>query len=164
MAETDGEFRKRLTTAYKKLRADFAQVHTSMIEMELLLSGNPTASESTTRLLKSWQTIWGKRYNTAYQFNYAKHGAALKRMVRTLTADEIEARMTRFIASDERFHASARHSIDVFIATVNQFASETGTARQLDAPAVGDCKHTPRCTSDQEHTRRRNAEMTDQPF
>jgi len=158
MADTDGEFRKKLIGQYKKIKVDLAKVYEGMEEMQRLLESNPTAAEGTKALFKAWTDIWGKRYpGTPYLFEYAKHGAAFKRFLKTMTQADIMERMNRFVQKNDRFYVASKHSVNVFIATVNEHGPEALERGSIPAP-IG-CQHVPPCETDQAHTSRRMSEM-----
>lgn len=87
-----------------------------------------------------------------YQFNGLKDATAVKRLLKTMDATTLLARITNYFRDRDDFLVRQRHPFGLFIARVNAYAS---TAAQPDAAAPPDCTHVPRCISDTMHTRRR---------
>jgi hypothetical protein len=130
--------------------------------MEALAAGEATPEQRANRLIKIWGDKWQRRYRAAYIVgNRGKVIAAFKRIFKAQLDDtDIAARMDGYLASSDRFYTEARHSLDLFFGAVNKFSGTPVADDEafLTAP-VADCRHTPRCKSDQEHTRKRAQEM-----
>lgn len=145
----------------RKVSADAAAVAD---DLEALLDGADTTGQLVNRLMKAWGAAWSIRNGgRTYVFTArAANAGALKRLLAAgMKAEDIEARMEQYCASRDPFYVTARHAFEVFVKSINKF---TGTAEArddeqfLEAP-VRECSHTPRCGSEQEHTRKRAQEM-----
>ena len=78
---------------------------------------------------------WVSRWETVYQgerfvVRGAQHGAGLKRLEKHLGRAELLARMDRYLAGGDDFHAERRHDLGVFIAQINQFVAPAGVVDQ----------------------------------
>lgn len=131
-------------------------------DLEALLNGDNTTGQDVARLFKTWGDLWAKRYARDHVFtSRAKVGAAFKKLLATMPVTDIEARMRQYLASRDPFYSGAGYAIEVFLKAINKFPGigpDPGDGEFLQAP-VGDCKHSPRCKSDQAHTRLRAQEM-----
>jgi hypothetical protein len=116
---------------------------------------------------ETFDRLWCERYAAGelgrYVWTYSKDKPNLKRLVRTLGLPEVKARMFRFMLNEEPFITRNRHTFALFVSGINAYAEAgvpaPGSDFALEAPTVADCKHTPRCQSDQEHTALRLAEL-----
>jgi hypothetical protein len=134
-------------------------------EIDNLLGGRASISEKLKLLEAAFDTAWCSRYapgaSGRYVWNYAQDRSNSKRLLKSIAPEDLAARALRYIRSDDPFFVKQRHPFSLFVRSVNQWTPE-GTAPEdldLDSPVVGDCKHTPRCKDDAQHTRRRHAEM-----
>lgn len=131
-------------------------------ELEAILNGDSTVGQQVNRLFKAWPAIWRTKYRREYLFtSRAKVGGAFKKLLATMTVEDIEARMAQYVESRDPFYAQASHPIELFLKAINKFAGTGAAADEgefLQAPVV-DCQHKPRCKSEQEHTRRRTQEV-----
>jgi len=155
VADADKLTLRKLTALVEKLREVQAQTCDIAEEMQRLLSGDPGIGARMKQVELAWQTAWGSRYHAEYVFNYTVDRAHLKRLLKTFTPADLQIRILNYIKSEDQFCVSRRHPFALFVATVNQHAPVT----EFDlAPSV-DCRHTPRCRTDEEHTVKRGAEM-----
>lgn len=128
-------------------------------ELETILGGGITIGKKIKALELLWKTAWSSRYHTDYTFNYRVEGPHLKFLAQNFTQEDLQVRALNYIRNDDKFYADRRHPFTLFRSQINAFApAGTSPDLQLEAPTVGDCKHEPRCKSDQEHTRRKMAE------
>ncbi len=111
----------------------------------------------------AFAAAWSQRYAGAYVWSYAKDRTLLKGLLGKMVDGEILDRMVAYIKDDDQFLVRARHPFGLFVSSVNRYAAAPRDVLDLlEAPA--DCKHDPPCRDDQEHTRRKGAEMRGQPF
>lgn len=140
---------KKLGATLKRMEEQLAGLHDQLREMQQLLAGeNPLLV-----LERYWLDAWRATYHESYIWVHAKDRAGLKRLLRSLSPDEIKARIGAYLATDEPFLQKNKHSFGVFCSTINSYSG--AKARQ----AVVGCSHQPRCSSEVEHTRLRNREM-----
>ena len=95
-----------------------------------------------------------------------QHGAGLKRLEKQLGRDELLARMDRYLAGGDDFHAERRHDLGVFVAQINQFVAPAGTVdpapRDVEAEiaeyktwrAECDARHGGACSNKRNHDQR----------
>lgn len=107
-------------------------------------------------LYAQWKALWVFRYGSTYHFRFEKDAPAMKRLLRTFDVHEIADRMVTYITNPDPFYVQQRHPFGLFVATINQ---HTRVVETTDAAVVEGCLHSPRCTSDQQHTKQRLAEM-----
>jgi len=153
---------RKLLEVQKDLVDKLGAVTTEIFD---LLAGGAGTAATLKDLATAFDELWCIRYahgqTGRYVWTHVKDMPQMKRLIRTLGADELKARFARYIQNGDDFFTSRRHPFGLFVATVNQHAAPGSAATAddltLEAP-VGDCKHTPPCQSDQEHTKRRRAE------
>jgi hypothetical protein len=128
-------------------------------EIDSLLGGGAGVGALMKRLEETFGALWRARYGVPYMWTYTKDRPQLKRLLRALAVDEIEARMGTYLKSTDSYYVGARHNFSLFVASINNHVGLAQVAElSLAAPAVG-CRHTPPCKDDQEHTRRSTQEM-----
>ena len=80
----------------------------------------------------------------------------MKRLLKSFSPEELEARMVVYLGNDERFFLSARHSFGLFVSSINQHAP----VAPIERMAPMGCSHHPPCRDDQAHTQRRMQELS----
>ena len=97
-------------------------------------SGSDSAeAERAPTLIDEWVRRWESVYQgERFVVKGGQHGAGLKRLEKQLGRDELLARMDRYLAGGDEFHAERRHDLGVFCAQINQFVAPAGAA--LAAP------------------------------
>lgn len=139
-------------------------------EVDTLLSGGAGIGDVLKRLETHYAILWAVRYapgwkpgdKGGYAWNYMADRAQWKRLIRTIGVEELELRAGNYLKDADDFYVRARHPFPIFVKNINRFtsdASERSSELDLSAPTVADCKHQPPCKDDQEHTRRKMAEM-----
>ena len=135
-----------------------------LAELDALLEGKAGIAARMKALEGSFDAAWCARYaptqTRAYVWTWAEDRANMKRLLAKLDVDEIAARAIRYVKSDDPFYVRQRHPFRLFVRTINEWTMGR------DAPAdyaleqsTSSCRHVPPCRSDQEHTRRRMADM-----
>lgn len=144
-------------------REHFAKGVQALEELERALGGGPRQADILKGAERDFDTFWCARYAAGqsgrYVWNYSKDRPSLIRLIRMIGSEELQLRMKRYLANNDAFFTKARHSFGMFVATVNQHTERAEAVDDFDldpSPVVG-CTHTPRCTSDAEHTTRRRA-------
>lgn len=131
-------------------------------EIDTLMGGGVGVGALLRQAEQTFGRAWSARYSGAqYVWQYAKDRAQMKRLLGSMPIEELERRIVRYLRTEDPFFTKARHSFGLFVTTVNQHASAaTVSALELDPEnEAPDCKHTPRCQDDAEHTRRRMSDM-----
>lgn len=130
------------------------------------IRGEKTPGQNINRLFKSWGELWTARYHSAYvTTNRAKVAAQCKKLLGSLTVEDIEARMAQYLASNDRFYTQAKHSLDLFLVSINKFSgSGPSDDDGFMAAPPPDCRHTPACKTDAEHTQRRARDLRTDAF
>lgn len=159
------KFRK-LHEAQKAATADYREKMDAIArEIDTLLGGGEGVGAVLKRLETFYSDAWRVRYDNPYTWNYVVDRAQWKRLLKTLSVDEIEKRVLNYLRSSDEFYKKARHSFGIFVRSINQLAAEAKDTPDLElqpdgwGPCLREGKHTPVCKSDQEHTRRRTTEM-----
>lgn len=164
MADVDAQLgktdRKKLTALYQALRETQAKEFEITEEIGRVLAGDPGIGDKLKDVEAHFATLWRERYKGAYVWAYVKDRPQMKRLIRELgSVDELKARIASYFVNGDPFYAQARHSFALFVSTVNKHAGLSFAELELDVDAPADCRHSPRCKTDQEHTRKRSAEL-----
>jgi hypothetical protein len=157
MADTDNEFRKKLAAKFRELRTHQAKEYELTEGIIAMLEGNPTVGDTVRRLMLVWSSKWEVAYKDRYRYIGPMEVNGFKKLLKTTDPDEIERRMAVYLRRSDLFYQKARHGLSVFFKSFNEFGAGQADAK-LEAPVVG-CQHRPPCGTDQEHTKRRMAEM-----
>jgi hypothetical protein len=132
-------------------------------ELDAVLGGKATIGDKLRQVCAAFDTAWGQRYaggqTGRYVWNRGPDMAALKRLLKTLTAEELEARAVRYVSDEDRFLSQRRHPFQLFASGVNKYALANVDVPAFALEAPGDCRHVPPCRDDVEHTKRRAGEM-----
>jgi hypothetical protein len=105
-------------------------------EIDVLIGGGVGIGEKLKQCYRAFAEAWGLVYpGAAYVWNYAKDAPQMKRLLKTLSAEEIGARAASYAASREEFITRAKHSFPMFVATINQHASVRAPEAELDLEA-----------------------------
>lgn len=120
--------RARLTKLVEAERVLLEQINDIVEEKRRLLSGEPGIGDKLRRLEIHFDSVWCLRYTPGevgcYVWSFGKDRAQLKRIVKILSVEEIELRMTNYIKSEEQFYARARHPFQMFVASINSHAPD----------------------------------------
>lgn len=151
----------QIEQALTQIRSTFEKLGAQIDALTALLAQEPTVGQNAKKILDFYAGKWGLRHEGAkFIPNGAKDMNLLKRLQKDLEPGEICRRMLRYLASQDKFIVEAKHPIGLFVANVNKYAL---TQAEDDASflrvQVVDCQHTPRCRSDQEHTKRKMADV-----
>jgi hypothetical protein len=148
---------KQLTKLVAEHRELMARLSVITDEIDRVLQGRGATFLRIVELESYFATLWSSVYHEPYVFK-AHDRDQLKRVFRA-TGDEeiIKRRMLNYIQNSDAFYGDRRHPFGMFISTFNQHANEA-TSHDL-GDAVADCRHVPRCVSDQQHTARRRREL-----
>lgn len=142
---------RTLVATQRKL---LAAMSAALDEVERKLDGHESTGQEMKRVNEAFTRAWSRRYNAAYVYQGAKDATAVKRLLQTLTPDQIIERISRYFATDDPFVLKTRHALAVFASNINQYIPE---ALPLDGADFA-CSHTPRCTSAAAHTSKKLAE------
>lgn len=125
-------------------------------------SGDATPGQQAKELVTRFTVLWTNRYQQAYVPTWGKDIASMKRLLGKLAPAAIEQRMAQYLKSGETFYVQARHPLNLFVLNVNKFTGQAPKAQQADDDLFSgpsDCRHAPLCRTDEEHTRRKSAEL-----
>lgn len=136
---------EKVLQAMKLLRAEHAKLGGQIDTIEALLMNEATPGQIAKGLVGDFVIVWGKRYKgqTYVIANWPRELGAVKRLLKELSADELRARMVRYVASEDPFYAGARHPLPMFWAAVNKFGkvAENGLLDRADEPDwFAECK------------------------
>ena len=147
---------KTLLEAAVKLADQQAQL---LEEMQAIIAGKRGMGARMRLLSDGYLAAWAKRYGGKYVWQRTEDSAAAKRLLQHLEPEELVKRAARYLRSPNPFYADQRHPFRLFARDVNAFADDLQIPFEDNGATVADCKHTPPCRSDQEHTRKRAADM-----
>lgn len=161
MADGEKQLKVKVTKLYDALREQQAKCYAITEEIGKILRGDPGIGDDMKAAREIWQGLWSARYRGDYVWTMTREMPQLKRILQQLGLVEFEQRAGNYLSSTDPYYAQSRHSFGLFTSQVNRFAT-AGTPTgdlglEVDAPA--DCKHAPRCKTDQEHTRRRSEDL-----
>lgn len=160
--KTDTQVRAQLTKVQRLmvLLQEIREKEQAVLEeIDTILSGGVGIGTLMNQASKAWLAAWAVRYRGEYAWKHERDRPQIKRLVKSLGVEELTKRMNNYIRNSDPFFLQARHSFAAFVASINQHAdiSDAGDLELEAGPA--DCRHDPPCRTDQEHTRRRNADM-----
>lgn len=159
MADAEKETIRKLGKLVEAFRENQAKGYELLEEMQRLVAGGPGTAALLKRVEGAFERAWATRYPGRYIWNYKIDRPAIKRLLAKLTPEEIESRMPNYIANGDAFYLQNRHEFRLFASQINRFADPSQVSElELEGAAPADCKHTPRCKTDVEHTRRRRQE------
>jgi hypothetical protein len=126
-------------------------------ELARLATGAPGIGDQLKELESTFSNRWESRYRAPYLFNYTKDRPQWKRLIKILDGnlEAIRERIWIYIENTEPYFVASRHSFGLFVATFNQHAP----AAERPVLQALNCKHSPMCGSDAEHTQRRMQEI-----
>lgn len=154
---TDESALRKIAKLDAELHGLLDQFSAIVKEIEQLASGGgPAVAVLLKRAEERWQELWRTRYRSGYLWSYARDRLYLKRLLAKIEIEDLERRMQAYLADNDPFIVNARHPFGLFGTQVNRYA---GLFPVEDVQPSGDCRHTPRCGSEQEHTKRRMADM-----
>lgn len=153
---------KLLELAYQK----FSEGDELLAEARALLEGQPGIGDKLKAVERAFDAAWCARYapgqHGRYVWQYVKDRPQMKRLLKSLTVEQLEERMLNYIRDEDAFYIKARHSFGLFVSSINRWASEGDAPAEMQLePGARPfaCVHVPACKSDAEHTARRNREL-----
>jgi len=165
--EKPGLAAAKVATVAKLLeKAKELQEHQAAIleEIDAILGGRAGTAAKLKAIEKGFDERWCNRYakgqSGVYVWNYVRDRPHMKALLRKMDVDELLTRADRYLRSEDGFHVKNRHSFGLFVSSINHWAESAPGNGELDLEGgVADCQHEPACRSEQEHTRRKMAEM-----
>ena len=152
----------------ERLLAVFKEGHdrnTALLEEITELLGGGVGIAAHLRAFEvAFDVLWCERYakgqTNRYVWRFAVDRPNIKRLLKTIGLEELKSRAFNYLRSDDAFLVRSRHPFGLLVHGINGYANE-GDAPELhlEAPTVADCRHLPRCASDQQHTRLKAQEM-----
>lgn len=143
----------------EKLLEAFRDLHEKqglvLEEISEILGGGIGIGEKMKAFYATWQELWTARYRTAYTFTFAKDAPHVKRMIRAFGVEELQARASSYIKSDDPFYARTKHTFGMFVATINAHVGIAAESRELPSA----CRHQPLCQDDAACTKRTQREV-----
>lgn len=136
-------------------------------EINELLAGGAGIGAKLKDFQAHFDGAWGQRYAKGetgrYQWNFKIDTVHMKRLIGSLGLEELKRRASLFIRDSDEFlcRPSNRHRFGLFVHNINGYAkpNETEDFSLEDEDGVPGCTHTPRCTRDDIHTAKKNADM-----
>lgn len=160
-ARDDAALKKKLQPLIELQRDLEEKLMAVTTEIDEILGGGAGIGAKLKQVEAAWKAVWSARYQGEYVFDYAKDRAQIKRLLTKahFTPEDLTERMGEYIKDGDPFYVSKKHPFAIFVSTVNRWARVNGHAPDFDSPSAVGCHHQPPCQSDQEHTRRRQAEL-----
>jgi len=135
-----------------KIEQQHVKLGEGLAEIRALLEAEPTPKQLANRALQYFFNHWVRKFpNQKPVIDGAKDMGRFLRLIKQLGAEETAARVKRYFHRDDKFIVDAHYSLSVFFAKVNELLPDESDARNVAPPPAG-CAHTPRCTSDAQHT------------
>jgi hypothetical protein len=137
-------------------------------ECDELLGGGAGLAAQIKAFERAFDEAWGRRYAAGqhgrYVWRYAADVPNIKRLLKQFKPnglEELTKRANRYLSTEDDFLKRNRHPFGLFVSGVNSYADEGQAVEdlELDPAAPSDCKHTPRCRTEVEHTKRRSADL-----
>ncbi len=88
-------------------------------ELQSILGGGVALGQRIKDIQHTFGDEWAKRYGQPYVWNYAKDVPNIKRLLRTLPADEIQKRVLVYLRNNEPFYTTNRHAFGLFVTSIN---------------------------------------------
>lgn len=144
----------------EKARMAWGKLGDELDALEAMVAQEPTPSQLAKQILSTYMTLWNQRYpGRRCVPNWPKDMAIAKRLLKHLDVDEIGRRLVTFFQMRDAFYTDAWHPLGMFASSINKLGGRGPGSDEdlvLSAPPP-DCKHTPRCRTDVEHTRKLTA-------
>jgi len=130
-------------------------------EADEILGGGIGIGQKIKELETTFEAAWAARYGAGrgYVWNYARDRAHWKRLIKMVGTVDLSERIQIYMNSREPHVVDARHSFPMFVATVNSYITAPLLPEGDGVYPVVDCRHTPRCRTEVEHTRKRRDEL-----
>jgi hypothetical protein len=140
--------------AWEQVQKKRAELDDALEAYAAVRAGEQTDGQKAKNLIQSYIKAWAKKYpGQTYVPIWPRDTKAFKRLLQTLTVEEIKVKLGAYLRSDDAFYVNAKHDLSAFPSAINKLTTVAPTL--LDTAAAVDCHHKPRCKSDQEHTRRK---------
>ena len=139
------------------IRVHQAQVYELTEELRVLLSGGASVAEQVQAYKKRWSEVReAVGYGFAYGFNDRVDVPHIRKFLKLFGLENLQDMMDRYHRDRDEFLLRAKHPHGLFVSGINRYGSRE--ADVYKAPIIN-CTHSPRCGSDQEHTRRMVEDM-----
>lgn len=156
---------KQIETLINDIKGSITKLHDQVLTLERHVRGENPVGDVMKFFDEKWMSLYthGMAPAVHYEFNRKVDPAQIKRLVNQVgSATEMKARLTRYFADNDLFLRKNRHPLNLFISRLNTYAPQGKTvAEEFDmVPATpSDCRHSPLCRDDVQHTMRKQREM-----
>lgn len=151
----------KLTKLIVAIREEHGKVAALLEEVDAILEGKAGIAEKLKIAEQDFDRAWCSRYSPnkggAYVWRYAMDRPNMKRLLKAIEVADLAQRAIAYVNDSDPYLTRARHPFGLFVTRVNQYARQA--AEDFNLAPVSDCRHDPPCSSDQEHTRRKQAEL-----
>jgi hypothetical protein len=120
-------------------------------DLTKIVAGETTIGKIMRRVSDHYLDVWEQRYHSKYVWQGAKDSAKLKRLLKILDVEDLEARIVAFLKDNDAFYVQTRHPFVLFAANVNRYATARPT-EVLDPNWWKDCHHEPQCDTRVRHS------------
>ncbi len=128
--------RQKAITLVSALADKLKEVELLRAELAAVLGGHPGIGDKLSECESTFGALWKLEYGTDYVWSRLKDRAQWKRLLLTLSVEELGARSASFMANKEPFYVKQRHSFGTFVATVNSHAGIPNAAKESEADAT----------------------------
>lgn len=148
MADEEKALRATLVKLVAELRAVQARSYELTEEIDRLLGGGAGVAallkDVETAFAKAWAWRYANGSDVPYIWTPTRDKPQIKRLLRSLTVEELERRIWVYIKSEEPFYVNARHNFGLFVASINSHADRTAAPVDPDRYSWR-CPHDPHC-------------------
>lgn len=164
MAESKSPNVARLIKLLETARDLHIKTGALLDEFDELLGGGAGIASQMKAFMEAFDTAWCARYAAGqhgrYIWRYAVDRPNIKRLLKALGLVEMVKRATVYVSNEDPYVIRSRHPFGLFVSGINSYCGEGDAADlELSAQSAIDCRHAPRCTSEQEHTKKKQAEL-----
>lgn len=147
--------RKQLEKLTGDLKTIIARGHDTLLHIDRVLKGENPVGE----LFDFWKTQWRATYRADYVFENRKDAGQFNRLLKALPVGVVKRLLLAYLRDDDPFLVRNKHPLNLFWSRVNTYrAAAVGPGPAMPSLPVG-CQHEPPCSSDAEHTTRRQREL-----
>lgn len=140
--------------AWELVQKKRAELDDALEAYAAVRAGEQTDGQKAKGLIQSYIKAWAKKYpGQTYVPIWPRDTKAFKRLLQTLTVEDIKVKLGAYLRSDDPFYVNAKHDLSAFPSAINKLTVQVPLLTDSVGPV--DCSHTPRCSSDQAHTARK---------
>jgi hypothetical protein len=93
-------------------------------EIHAVLGGHAGIGQKMRTVTDAFSAAWEVRHRSPYLWDGKRDFPSLKRLLKTLSAEDVAARAMLYIRDDDAFYVTARHPFRLFLTNINRYAPE----------------------------------------